>query len=370
MQIKEFWNFRYKESLLDIELGDINNNGDFEIVAISRTGTLVILSQKGEVIHQELISKDVPIWHLRIYDINNDRNNELILGGMDGILRIFKCNLVYNLKKLWNHKFNSSISGFLIEDINNDNLSELIVYSLDKTIRVLNSLDGSLIWGQVFEDGIGDATIFSNDKKIILAGGNDGTIRTFNGMDGNLLWFKGFSNKIRCVSYLNSIKGLVVLCGGDDKKLHFINKETQTEFKTIEFEDYIWKCFSYPHPILNNAIISSYSFDYFDNSIALENRDFSSKIICLNEAMEVKWEVKGFNIECLNIIEIHDKFLICGGTTKGELIIFEEKTGRILFKEIYNSCLNSIQFSTEKKMLFCGYDDGTIISYKFEEIEN
>lgn len=372
LKIKELWNFKYNEPILGIELGDINNNGQIEIVAYTKAGMVLIISLKGELLHKELISKDSPVWHSRIYDIDKDGENELILGGMDGILRVFKPNLTYDLNPFWNHKFGASISGILIDDINNDNLDELIVFSLDKTMRTLNPLDGNLVWGQIFEDGIGDATIFIDDKNLnkkeILACGNDGTIRNFDGTNGELLWFKNFSNEMRCISYINSIEGLVVLCGGDDKKLHFINKKTQKEFKTKEFKNYVWKCISYPFPIFNKAIVSSYSFDYFDNSIPIENIEFTSKMTCLNEFLDDKWEIKQKNIEFLRIIEISNMILILAGTTKGEFIIIEEQTGKILFNKNNNSCINMIQFLMEEGLLFSCHDDGTICAYKLENI--
>ena len=364
MQVNKLWNIKFNGAILGIELGDINNNGEVEIIAFSQTGILLILSQNGKLIHQEVISKDIPIWHLKIYDIDNDGKNELIIGGMDGILRTFKCTLTYELVKVWTHNFNSSISGILIDDINFNNISEIIVYSLDKTIRVLNPFDGSLIWGQIFEDGIGDAIIFKDDRKLIIACGNDGTIRSFNGIDGELLWFKRFSSKVRCVSYLNSIKGFVVLCGGDDKKLHFIDQKTQNEIETIEFKDYVWKCISYPVSNYNNSLISTYSFDYLEDSLEVENINFSSKLISINELLEIKWELKGYNIECLQINEICNKILVFAGTTKGELIIIEEKTGSILYDKAYKACLNMIQYFTKKNLLFCCYDDGTISAHK------
>lgn len=368
MKVKELWSFKFNEPIQGIELGDINNNGQIEILAYTKAGMVLIISLKGELLYKELISKGSPIWHSRIYDIDNDGENELILGGMDGILRVFKPNLTYDLSLFWDHKFGASISGILIDNINNDNLDELIVFSLDKTLRILNPLDGNLVWGQIFEDGIGDATIFINDKdlnkKEILACGNDGTIRNFDGTNGKLLWFKNFSNKMRCICYINSIEGLVVLCGGDDKKLHFINKKTQKELKANEFNDYIWKCISYPSLIFNKAVVSSYSFAYFDNPV--ENIEFTSKLICINEFLDVKWEIKGKNIESLRIIENHDKILIFAGTTKGELIIIEEQTGKILLTKSNNSCINMIQFLIEKALLFICQDNGTINAYKLK----
>ena len=371
MKVKELWSFKFNEPILGIELGDINNNGQIEIIAYTKAGMVLIISLKGELLHKELISKDSPIWHSRIYDIDKDGENELILGGMDGILRVCKSNVTYGLNFFWNHKFGASISGIFIDDINNDNLDELIVFSLDKTMRILNPLDGNLVWGQIFEDGIGDATVFIDDKNLnkkeILACGNDGTIRNFDGTNGKLLLFKRFSNKMRCISYINSIEGLVILCGGDDKKLHFINKKTQKELKTKEFNDYVWKCTSYPFQIFNNAIVSSYSFAYFDASIPIENIKYTSKLICINEYLDVKWELKGYNIEFLNFIEIHDRVLILAGTTKGELIIIEEQIGKILFNKNNYSCVNKIQFLIEKRLLFSCHDDGRIFAYKLDE---
>jgi len=364
VKVEEIWNFKYIEPILGIELGDINNNGEIEIIAYTRAGTLLFLSLNGKQMHQEIISKNIPIWHIKLYDIDNDGNNEIIIGGMDGILRIFKCNSNYDLILLWDHKFNASISGILINDIDHNNISELIVYSLDKTIRVLNPLDGNLIWGQVFEDGVGDAIVYTDDKKIILVCGNDGTIRSFNSIDGKLLWFKRFSNKIRCVSYLNSIRGCIILCGGDDKKLHFIDKNTKKEINTYEFKDYVWKCVSYPHPKFNKALVSSYSFAHFNQSIPFEKMYYTSKVICLNESTGILWELKGYNFEVLKVNVINDKILVFAGTTNGDLMIIEELTGKILFNKKKNSCINMIQFLVEYKFLFCCHDDGNISAYK------
>ncbi|MFX1500231.1 MAG: hypothetical protein ACFFDH_04615, partial [Promethearchaeota archaeon] len=313
-----------------------------------------------------------PLWHMRIHDIDNDGRHELVLGGIDGILRIFKCKSTYNLDPLWIHKFNSSISGILIEDINDNNFNELIAFSLDKTLRILNPLDGKLIWGQIFEDGIGDAMVFKNNKnrnnKEILACGNDGTIRCYEGSNGKLLWFKKYSDKMRVITYMNTIKGQLVLSGGDDKKLHIFNKLTQNEIKTLQFNNYVWKCISYPFPILNNILISSYSFAFFDQSTQIKNIEFTSKLVCLNEDFDIKWELNGYNIECLQLKKSNTEILIIVGTTMGKLLIIEEKTGKILLNEKHDSCINMSQLCVEKRLLFSCHDDGTIIAHHLENI--
>ncbi|MFX1364372.1 MAG: hypothetical protein ACFFCE_00820 [Promethearchaeota archaeon] len=371
MNAKELWNFKYNAPILGIELCDINNNGKLEIIAFTKNGMLLFISLDGKLLHKELVSKNSPLWHMRIHDIDNDGRHELVLGGMDGILRIFKCKSTYNLEPFWIHKFNSSISGILIEDINDNNFNELIIFSLDKTLRVLNSLDGKLIWGQIFQDGIADAIVFKNNKKHnhkeILACGNDGTIRCYEGVNGKLLWFKKYSDKMRVITYMNTIKGQLVLSGGDDKKLHVLNKLTQNEIKTLQFNNYVWKCVSYPFPILNNCLVSSYSFAYFNESIQIKNIEFTSKLACFNESFNTKWDLNGYNIECLKIRKIYERILIIVGTTKGNLLIIEEETGKIIFFGNYSSCINMTQICEEQRLIFTCHDNGTIIAHHLEK---
>ncbi|MFW9999466.1 MAG: FG-GAP-like repeat-containing protein [Candidatus Hodarchaeota archaeon] len=374
MIVKELWNFKYNLPILGIELADIDGNGQIEILAYTRNGVMLVISLIGKLLHEKTISKDLPIWHLKVYDIDNDGKNEIILGGMDGLLRVFKPNAKNNFELLWAHKFDSSISGIIIGDINNDKIIEVIACSLDKTLRILDPFTGNLIWGQVFEEGIGEMIIFMNDKmglkKEIIACANDGTIRSFNGTNGKLLWYKKYSNKLRSITYMNTIKGTLVICGGDDKKLHIINKKSKNEIKTKEFNNYVWKCISYPYLIYNKLLVSSYSFDYLNDAVPIEKIEFTSNIICLNEFLEVIWETIGFNIEVLRIIVNQDNLFILAGTTRGELLIIEEKTGKILCIKKYHSCINMIQFLKEKKLIFSCHDDGTIRMSKLKESLN
>ena len=372
MKVEKLWNLKCNEPILGIKLGDINNNGQIEAVAYTKSGKLLIISLSGTILRQVVISQNSPIWHLEINDLNNDNQNDLIIGGLDGVLKTFKVSSTYNLASFWNHKLGASISGILINDVNNNSQKEIIVFSLDKTIRVLDALNGAIVWGQVFEDEVGDAIIY-NDKNIqstkeLIACGNDWTLRAFNGYNGQLLWFKRFSNKLRCLAYLNSIRGPLILCGGDDQKIHCIQINNQREIKTLDFNNYVWKCHSYPHQKFNKIIISSYSFIFFNNSIPLQNLDFTSKLIALNENLEVLWELIGINVEFLDIIEVCDKIFILAGTTKGEVLIVDEFTGKIVYRIRNESLTNMVQFHLEQRLILSCHDDGGIFAYKLEDI--
>ena len=371
VNIKEQWDFQSSEPILGIEIGDVNNNGSYEIVAFSKSGKILILSMKGKLISELEIAKESSIWDGKICDIDRDNKNEVVFSGLDGLLRVFKCDPSYELKPFWAHQFGASISGFLFEDINNDNRDEIIAYSIDKSLRVLNPLDGSLIWGQIFEDGIGDAIIYRDSAdfrtKEVIVCGNDGSIRVFKGKDGDLVWFKRFKDKIRCVSIFKSKNRELVVCGGDDKKLHLIDKLTQEEIKSIQFDDYVWKCFSFLHNDENYLLVSTYSFEYFDESFNIEDIEFSSKIMCLNQKLEIKWELAHINTERLIQTKIGSNSYIVLGTTKGKLLIIDEVSGEIITKIQKKSCLNDLKYDLKSNILIACHDNGSIFAYFLAE---
>jgi len=368
----ENWCFQIDEPILQIEIGDINNNNQNEILAASKSGRLLIFSLTGKVLADTKLTEKSSIWKVEVRDIDNDGKNELILGGLDGVIRVFKCKSSYELETFWEHQFGASISGFLISDINNDNLNEIIAYSIDKSLRVLNSLDGSLIWGQLFEDGIGDAIIWQNPLefalKEVIAVGNDGTIRIFKGKNGELSWFKRYSDKIRCVSLFNSKKKEFVVCGGDDKKLHFIEKKTQEEIKTIQCQEYVWKCSQFEFMAKNILFVSTYSFEFFDSSINIDDLEFNSKLMCFDQNLDVTWEIYDVNVESIVHITIEGlKFLVIG-TTRGKILLIEVNSGKIITEIKKKSCINDLKFDYDSKTIFTCHDDGSLFAYFLGEI--
>jgi WD40 repeat protein len=372
--VSDLWNNKFDDPILGIELGDINNNDSTEIVAYTKTGKIIIISLMGSVLLEETISDGSAIWCLKIHDIDKDGKNEIILGGMDGILRVFKCKTeTYELEPFWAHSFGTSISGIVIDDINYDNMEELIVYSLDKSIRVLKPTNGDLLWGEIFEQGVGDAFVYTDSeliKKEVFACGNDGTIRIYEGPTGKTLWTKRFFEKIRCIGFINSIDGPLILCGGDDKQLHFIDKIDRLEMKTIDFEDYVWKCVSFPSDTLNKALVSSYSFDYFDESKDINKIEFTSKLIYIDERLDILWDLEGKNIEFIDLIEKQESLFILAGTTAGEILVIEEATGKILSETKKEACTNMVKDLPEKNLMFSCHDDGTIFAYFLEYTES
>lgn len=354
-----------KSQLFDVKLGDFNGDGNFEIVVCSEDGRVLILSNEGEILHELFISEDKPIWEIELYDITKNGKVEIISGGMDGLLNVFYLNNS-EVELLWSQQFQSSVSGFFIADINNDVQFELIAYGLDKSLRVLNLQNGNLIWGQLFESGIGTVKAYDcdGDEQIeLIGGGNDGTIRIFNGKDGSLKLFKKFPRNIRCLCCFSNKK--IVLCGGDDKKIYFFNGVNGDIIRSLPMEENVWGSISYLNKDKRSkALVYSYSFDFLEDNFIKNKLKFKSKLLCLNDNLEIDWEQAGFNIEDLKIIQTNLQYIFLG-TTKGKLIILDENNGTIVEEITLSSSINRLTFWN--KCLYCVTRDGKLIIIKLQD---
>lgn len=367
LNIEERWHFHSNDSILGIEIGDVNSNGQKEIIGFTNSGKLFVISINGKKIKELGISEKSSIWQAKICDIDHDNKNELLLGGLDGLLRTFKCKTSYELEPFWAHQFGASISGFLYSDVNFNDNKEIVAYSIDKSIRCLNSLDGSLLWGQLFEDGIGDAILWQDSNNPlsveIIACGNDGTLRSFKGDNGELLWFKRYTDKIRCVSIVKSNNKDLTVCGGDDKKIHIFDKITLKELKSFRFDDFVWRCSSIMLEKNLHLLVSTYSFVFLDDSIKIEDIVYSSKLVCLNIDLEKKWEINNINVEVLISLELFSKRYIIAGTTKGNILIIHAGSGEVVTEINKNSCVNDVKYDPESNILISCHDNGSIFAY-------
>ncbi|MHA1104459.1 MAG: WD40 repeat domain-containing protein [Promethearchaeota archaeon] len=372
MRIQKIWDYKCDEQFLGLELGDFTANNKQEIIAFSKLGKIYIFSLDGRLLFEDEITENTPIWNLIIDEIDEADSKKLIIGGLDGLLRIFDLNPSLTLNPLWAHQFGASISGILLSDINGDGLKEIIAYSLDKSLRILSTLDGSLIWGQSFEDGISDAIVIkdadNSDNNVIVAVGNDGTIRSFNCVNGNLLGFMKFTDKVRTLTIFNLLDNQVIVCGGDDKSAHFLDRNLKIEINTLKFNDFVWKL--KPLKFMNNSflLISTYSFDFLDDSIPINKQRFSSKLICLDINLNVKWELTNTNIEVIAPYLSELINFIITGTTRGEIIIIDNDEGKILTTLDTFSCVNDIKIDIFSKLFVSCHDDGSINAYFIDDI--
>ncbi|MGQ4874094.1 MAG: hypothetical protein ACP6IY_08495 [Promethearchaeia archaeon] len=367
LRIIEYWRYQSNKPILGIEIGDINNSDKKQIIAYDRDGKILILDEDGSLLFEDFICRESAIWNAKIV---NEGDSLLLTGGLDGLLRLFKIKRPYKLEPKWAHRFGGSIGGILIDYITNNKIKEILAYSLDKTLRILDLHTGNLIWGQIFEDGIGDAFIWKKknnfEEKEIWACGNDATLRIFNGKDGELIHFKRFKNKVRCLTSFN-LKGVdskkpLIICGGDDAQLHVIDKNSFDEIKTLRFNNYVWKTKTFQDLLF----VSTYSFEYFGISVPIEQLKFTSKLVCLNDKLEIIWELSNENIEFLDIFKTslnEFQHILSLGTTKGDIILLNPFSGIKIGNITTKTCVNCLKFIFDKNLLISCHDDGSIRAF-------
>ena len=146
-----------------------------------------------------------------------------------------------------------------------------------------------------------------------------------------------------------------------------MEKGNQKEILTMGFEDYVWKLVSFPNSTKNNVLVGSYSFAFFDESIPIEEIEFSSKITCINEHMTTVWSITGKNVEFIKVLEKQETQYVIAGTTVGEVLIIDADSGAILQEVNKKSCTNMVKALPDKNLLFSCHDDGHIYAYFLED---
>jgi len=369
--LRKMWTYSHKHPILRLLTRDINKDGRDEIIATTQKGEIIILNPEGKILFKETIPNKTAIYSIKITDITENNELELIIGTMDGKLRVFsiKHKKKISLEPLWGHSFGANIIGFLIEDINQDSQLDLIVYSLDKSLRVLDGKDGELIWAQMFEEGIGDAIILEKEKPIshyqIAACGNDGTLRIFDGTDGSLEWFKKYPNKLRALNQFTIQNTHLLICGGDDKELYYIDRKTHEKVAQLTFSDYIWRIGSFSEINSSTLFINTYSFAFLYENTPNRHLKFTSQFFYLNSKQKTSWQVKGVNIEAVELLKRVDGAYISLASTNGQIMIIDEASGNIISKTKEESSINCISYISKDNLLLTGNDNGEINAYYF-----
>jgi outer membrane protein assembly factor BamB len=370
ISLKKIWTHKASSPILKLLCQDINGDGEPEIIAFSQEGDIIILNAEGTLLFSDEITKNSAIYTAKIWDINSDGKLELIVGAIDGLLRVFQFRPELTLEALWAHSFGANINGLILEDINGDSHTDLLVYSLDNSLRVLNTKTGDLIWAQMFEEGIGDAIIIKDletaHKKQVAACGNDGTLRIFDGRDGTLRWFKRYPNKLRSLSEIRIANTSLLICGGDDKKLYYIDINRQEQVAQLSFSDYIWNIQHISDHSTSNLMIYTYSFAFLYQTTSKESEPFTSQFLYLNQNSQSTWQIKGINVECVNTIVKDGKIYILLGTTMGKVLIVEETSGIIIRDAKSSSSINCLDFLSGDNLVLAGDDNGEINAYEFK----
>lgn len=152
-------------------VGDINNDGNLEIIFSSMDNNLYCVDINGRLIWKYA---NISVYGLSkpsvIADIDKDGNSEIIVGSDDGYL--YCINKDGNM--IWKYQANSEISASpAIADINNDGTLEIIFGAWNGQLYCIDK-DGNLIWSYQANSAISTSPAIGNingdDKLEIIFG--------------------------------------------------------------------------------------------------------------------------------------------------------------------------------------------------------
>ena len=118
----------------------------------------------------------------------------------------------------------------------------------------------------------------------------------------------------------------------------------------------------------NFLFVSTYSFEFFDSSINIDDLEFNSKLMCFNQDLNMNWEIDNVNVESILHITIEERKFLVIGTTRGNILLIEVNSGKIIKVIKKKSCVNDLKFDFDNKTIFTCHDDGSLFAYFLGEI--
>jgi outer membrane protein assembly factor BamB len=218
--VTQAWKFQALNGIFSSPaVGDLDDDGDMEIVVGSEDGNIYALDDSGKTIWSYKTSKAIRS-SPALADLNDDGKLDVVVGTTDGKILALDGS---NGREIWKLEFyNIFRSSPVIYDIDSDYNQEIVIGSENGTLYTLDGESGLEEWvfsadGDMYSSPtVGD---LDNDGDMeVIAASRGGVIYAFQ-HNGTLLWQYNTTNSIYSTPALADINnnGLAeVLVGADD----------------------------------------------------------------------------------------------------------------------------------------------------------
>ena len=140
--VTELWFHPTKDWVMSVHAADIDGDGGIEVFIVSRDGFVRVLTSKGSLKWQV---EQPDEWIGIVRGINNTEAKDatrLVSGSRRS--QVYAYNETGDL--LWQYSAGQVIRSIRIYDINHDGKDEVIIGSEDWSVHVLSSATGKLLW--------------------------------------------------------------------------------------------------------------------------------------------------------------------------------------------------------------------------------
>ncbi|MBN2518714.1 MAG: PQQ-binding-like beta-propeller repeat protein [Candidatus Altiarchaeota archaeon] len=206
-EILESWKHQFIDGIYSSPaVGDIDNDGQNEILVGCDDGKLYALGHKGETIWEFATAKNIHS-SPALADLDGDGQLEIVFGAMDGrILALDNKGGIF-----WSYTVNAAFrSSPKVFDIDGDNNLEVVIGSENGTVYSLDGESGLLEWS--FDTGTGVFSspaigkLYASGEDNIVVGSQDGAVYVLYG-NGTKAWSFNTTQEIYSSPALSDVTG-------------------------------------------------------------------------------------------------------------------------------------------------------------------
>ncbi|MFX0026138.1 MAG: WD40 repeat domain-containing protein [Candidatus Hermodarchaeota archaeon] len=228
-------NFKTKGKVLCVAAGDFTKDGNNELIYGGEDKTLKIFKnidskEPNFILYYDSWVTACTLGYLKLPDIKNPIYG-LLVGTKNGLLQLIQSK-DGKPDILWQKNLGSQINTMAIGDVTNDGYYEIVIGSDDSYIKILNS-EGESLKEIKLEEGrpisLKIVDIDEDNANEIIVGSADGSLRVYhntkmNSTDIELKWKTSTSTSVKVVSTMTDPKeGLTnIIFGGYDRSLRCV----------------------------------------------------------------------------------------------------------------------------------------------------
>jgi len=220
LEIRPLWRYPTDEVVWDLATGDIDGDGESELVAGSQDKNVYLLTSGGDLLWR--YAARAAVYTVALADLEGDGQGEVIAGSDD--------NNIYALSShgrlLWRYTTGSRVTEVVAQDLDGDGSQEVLAGSWDGYLYLLGG-DGELRWRRALGGGatnIRVADLQNDGRGEIIVASEEGGVTVFTS-GGERLWSYEAGGYIREIDVYDLEKKIVV--GSSEGVLYLLSSEGQ-----------------------------------------------------------------------------------------------------------------------------------------------